>query len=77
MPKYRVRTPFSAFLARRESESTAVTLPLGAELSLLTRRREALLGMVDVAWNGREYAIFERDLQQKCEPLRRPVFTTR
>jgi hypothetical protein len=63
---YAVKVPFSAFQAGNESDSTAVTLPVNAEFELLPRRRDSLLGMVHIAWQGREYAIFEKDLHQKC-----------
>jgi hypothetical protein len=66
--QYRVKTPFSGYLFRLETSSSAVTFPVGTLLALLPGgRKAALLGMALVIWQGRKYSIFERDLGDKCE----------
>ena len=68
MIQYRVRVPFTGFLFKLETESSAIVLPSGAILKYLPiSNRKPLLGMARVLWQGREYSIFERDLREKCE----------
>ena len=66
--QYRVRVPFTGFLAKLETESSSVMLPMGATLDYLPiSNRKPLLGMAYVIWQGREYSVFERDLHERCE----------
>jgi hypothetical protein len=68
MIQYRVKVPFTGFLFKLETESSAIVLPNGAVLYYLPiSNRKPLLGMRRVLWQGREYSIFEKDLHEKCE----------
>ena len=68
MIQYRVTIPFTGFLFKLETESSAIILPAGAILYYLPiSNRKPLLGMARVLWQGREYSIFEKDLREKCE----------
>jgi hypothetical protein len=66
--QYRVRVPFTGFLAKMETESSSVMLPTGATLEYLPiSNRKPLLGMAYVIWQGREYTVFEKHLHERCE----------
>ena len=65
---YQVVTPVRAILHRPGRDDVLVRIPAGA---LLTRcgHTRALLGMVEVRWQTREYSVPDRNLQRKCVPV--------
>jgi hypothetical protein len=71
--QYRVKAPFTTgYLSRMETSSSTIILRAGALLECVpTTEHKPLLGMVQVLWQGCEYSIFERDLQEKRERVSR------
>jgi hypothetical protein len=47
-----------------------VDLPAGAVVTSLKAISGPIIGMFNVIWNHREYAVLATDLFRKCDPIR-------
>jgi len=65
---YRVVTSVRAIMHRPGGQEVSVTIPAGAVLTSCGHTK-ALLGMIEVRWQTREYAVVDRDLQRNCVPF--------
>jgi len=59
---YRIKAPIRAIL-----QKVAVMLPVGAILEETSQHSTTLFGMVSVAWGGRHYSVYPKDLYKKAE----------
>jgi len=62
---YQVVTPVRAIMHRPGGDEVSVRIPAGAVLTCCGHTR-ALLGMIEVRWQTREYSVLDRDLHYKC-----------
>ena len=66
--QYRVKSPFTTgYLSRIETTSSAIILRAGELLEYVPTENRPTFGMVRIRWHGREYSIFEKDFQERCE----------
>jgi hypothetical protein len=65
--RYRIKVPIRAILDKSEGQRVAVWLPAGAVLYESSQPSSTLLRMVGVAWGGRHYFVYPKDLRKKAE----------
>lgn len=64
--RYRLKASISAVLISSEDQKISTTIPVGAILHYLSHL-SVRLGTAHVFWEGKEYAISEKDLHQHTE----------
>jgi hypothetical protein len=65
--RYRLNAPIRALLDSSEGPKVAVWLPGGAFLYESSRPSSTPFEMVGVAWGGRRYFVYPKDLSKKAE----------
>ena len=69
MSKFRVKNPLPAMLRDPGGRHEYVSLPIGAVLTSLKAVSGPIIGMFNVIWEQREYAVLMTDLFRKCDPV--------
>ncbi len=69
MSKFRVKNPVPAMLRDPGGRHEYVSLPSGAVVTCLKSFSGPIIGMFNVIWEQREYAVLATDLVRKCDPL--------
>jgi hypothetical protein len=69
MSKFRVKNPLPAMLRDPGGRCEYVSLPIGAVVTSLVAMSGPIIGMFNVIWEKREYAVLATDLIRKCEPF--------
>jgi hypothetical protein len=67
MTRYRLTAPIRAIFDKSEGKKVAVWLPAGAVLYESSQPSSTLVRMVGVAWGGRHYSVYPKDLNKKAE----------
>jgi hypothetical protein len=70
MCKFRVNHPVPAALRDPDGRSEYVSLPIGAMLTSLREVSSPVIGMIQVIFEKRQYAVLGADLLRKCDPIR-------
>ena len=65
--RYRIKAPIRAILEKPEGQKVPVWLPAGAVLYKSSQPSSTLVRMVGVAWGGRHYSVYPKDLNKKAE----------
>ena len=65
--RYRSKAPIRAILEMSEGQKVHVWLPTGAVLYKSSQPSSTLVRMVGVAWGGRLYSVYPKDLNKKAE----------
>jgi hypothetical protein len=65
--RYRLKAPVRAILEDSDRQKVPVWLPAGAVLYESSRPSTTLFGMIGVAWGGRHYSVYPKDLSKKAE----------
>ena len=65
--RYRIKVPIQAILEMSEGQNVSVWLPAGAVLYKSSQPSSTLVKMVGMAWGGRHYSVYLKDLYKKAE----------
>ena len=69
MSKFRVKNPLPAMLRDPGGRHEYVSLPIGAVVTCFKAVSGPIIGMFNVIWEQREYAVLATDLFRKCDPI--------
>ena len=67
MPFYRVHTPLAALVHENDGRSRFISIPSGSVITLTGAAKQ--FDLVDVEWEGRALAVFNRDIEERTEKL--------
>ena len=67
--RYRSKAPIRAVLEKSEGQKVSVWLPAGAVLYESSQHSSTLRRMIGVAWAGRHYFVYAKDLAARAERL--------